>query len=348
MKAVPPAKKGYAMPAEWEPHEATWVSWPHEGCLSFPGSYDKVIKDYASMVATLAQAETVRINVRDQSEEAVAREMLRSLGAERVEFFRIPTNEPWCRDHGPIFLKRDRSPRVIAVNFGFNAWGWKLAPFEEDDEVPRRMGKSMGMQVVDQIDFILEGGSVDVNGAGTCLVTESCLLNANRNPDFDRAGIESMLRDYLGVQQVLWLGDGIVGDDTDGHVDDIARFVSEDTVLAVVEEDSSDPNYEPLQLNLERLRGFCLPDGRSLNVRTLPMPSKIERDGQRLPASYANFYIANGIVAMPVFGEPADTWAKSILQDVFPDREVVPIDCREIIWGLGAIHCLTQQQPAGK
>ena len=232
------------------------------------------------------------------------------------------------------------------LDFEFNAWGWKLSPFEDDDEVPSKVAGALGLPVFDYGDFILEGGSIDVNGSGTVLTTESCLLNPNRNAKFDRAGIEKKLHETLGVRQVLWLGDGIEGDDTDGHVDDLARFVSRAVVVTVTEEDGSDPNFEPLRTNLERLREMRLPDGEPLHVLTLPMPTRLVREGIRLPASYANFYIANEVVLLPVFGERNDAWAESILAEAFPTRKVVPIDCRELIWGLGAFHCLTQQQPA--
>jgi agmatine deiminase len=341
-----PAQKGYSMPAEWAPHAATWLSWPHPEGSSFPDAYDKVIPAFVAMATALATSETVRINVRNQDQENLVRSLLKNVAPERVEFFHIATNEPWCRDHGPIFLTRKQAPKLAAVSFGFNAWGWKLAPFEEDDLAGRLMAESQNVHVFDQDDFILEGGSVDVNGAGTVLTTESCLLNPNRNPGSTRAQIEQKLKDYLGVKKVLWLGDGIEGDDTDGHVDDITRFVNENTVVTVVEENEDDPNYQPLQVNLERLHNMSLADGSPLNVLKLPMPSKIARKGQRLPASYANFYIANEVVLLPVYADTNDGWAESVLKEAFPTRRIVPIDCRELIWGLGAFHCLTQQQPA--
>ena len=333
------------MPAEWEPHEATWISWPRASGKSFPGSYERVIPTFVEMVCALAESETVRINVRDGVQEKAVRKLLSKAPPERIEFFHIPTDEPWCRDHGPVFVRREASPRLAAVNFGFNAWGWKLSPFEEDNEVPPQIAKALGIPVFDYSGFILEGGSVDVNGAGSVLTSESCLLNPNRNPKLDRQQIEKKLNETLGTKQVLWLGDGIEGDDTDGHVDDTARFVARAVVLAATEEDENDPNFDPLRTNLERLRQTRLPDGEPLHVLPLPMPTRIVRDGLRLPASYANFYIANEIVLLPVFGERNDAWAASALREVFPSRKIVPIDCRELIWGLGAFHCLTQQQP---
>ncbi|TSA34395.1 MAG: agmatine deiminase family protein [Verrucomicrobiaceae bacterium] len=334
------------MPAEWEPHEATWLSWPQPGCNSFPGSYDRVLPTFVQMALALAESETVRINVLDGDQEKSVRKLLARAPEGRIEYFHIPTNEPWCRDHGPVFVRRATAPRLAVLDFEFNAWGWKLSPFEEDDDVPLKIAKKLGLPIFDYSGFVLEGGSIDVNGAGTVLTTESCLLNPNRNAKLDRHQIEKKLHDALGATQVLWLGDGIEGDDTDGHVDDLTRFVSRSVVVSVSEDDENDPNFEPLRTNLDRLHEMRLPDGEPLHVLTLPMPTRIVRDGLRLPASYANFYIANEIVLLPVFGERNDAWAESVLREVFPTRKIVPIDCRELIWGLGAFHCLTQQQPA--
>jgi len=346
MTSKTPAEKGYRLPAEWEPHEATWISWPQPDCNSFPGSYERVIPTFVAMAEALAESEIVRINVKDSEQEKTVRNLLKSCPRERVEFFHIPTDEPWCRDHGPIFLTNTKSPHLAALNFGFNAWGYKLSPFDEDNAVPPAVAKALGIPVFDFADFVLEGGSIDGNGLGTIITTESCLLNANRNPDMTRHQIEKKLHDTLGVKAIFWLGDGIEGDDTDGHVDDITRFVGPSTVITAVEEDSSDFNYEPLKRNLDLLHTMRLPGGEPLHVLTLPMPGRIERDGQRLPASYANFYIANTAVLLPVYGERNDAWAVSALHEAFPTRNIVPIDCRELIWGLGAFHCLTQQQPA--
>ena len=334
------------MPAEWEPHEATWISWPQLDCNSFPGSYGRVLPTFVKMVEALAESELVRINVSGVEQEKAVRKLLRSCPSDRVEYFHIPTDEPWCRDHGPIFVKRDKSPQLAVLNFGFNAWGYKLSPFDEDNAVPPAIAKALGLPAFNFEHFILEGGSIDTNGQGTLLTTESCLLNPNRNPTLDRTSIEKKLRDKLSVKKILWLGDGIEGDDTDGHVDDITRFIGPSTVITAVEEDEHDPNFEPLQQNLDRLHTMRLADGEPLHVLTLPMPTRIMRDGQRLPASYANFYIANSIVLLPVFNEHNDSWAVSALHEAFPNRRIVPIDCCELIWGLGAFHCLTQQQPA--
>ena len=347
MEIITPAQAGYRMPAEWEPHEATWLSWPRKDGISFPGSYAAIVPVLVKMVDSLADSEPVNINVCDGDEEAVVRAQFKKYKARdgHVTFHHIATNEPWCRDHGPIFLTRNEAPRLAVVDWDYNAWGWKYPPFDDDDEVPGRIAELLKVPAY-KPGMVLEGGSIDVNGTGTLLTTTSCLLNPNRNPDMTKAEIEKQLRDFIGVKNVLWLGDGIEGDDTDGHIDDLTRFVGKDTVVTVIEEDESDANYQPLQANLTRLREMSIEDESPLKVLTLPMPGKIVKQGQRLPASYANFYIANKVVLMPVFQDTGDAWASSVLQSAFPERKVVSIDCRELIWGLGAFHCLTQQQPA--
>jgi agmatine deiminase len=342
------------MPAEWEPHAATWLSWPRREGISFPDSFDRVMPALRAMVETLIESEQVFINVCNGIHEAEAREVLRGLPMERISFHVVPTNEPWCRDHGPIFLTRDIDRKsstgqivggeLAVVDWDYNAWGNKYPPFDLDEIVPTRVAEILDVPVF-YPGMILEGGAIDVNGAGALLTTESCLLNKNRNPDLSRNEIERRLRDYLGVQDILWLGDGIVGDDTDGHVDDLGRFVSETTVIAAVEESRGDENYEPLQENLARLQAMKI-RGHAIEIITLPMPKKIMREGLRMPATYANFYIANTCVLMPTFADPADEAALAIVREHFPSRRVVGIDCRELIWGLGAFHCLTQQQPA--
>jgi agmatine deiminase len=338
-----PAQLGYRMPAEWEPHAATWLSWPRREGISFPDSFDRVLPTLRTMLAALLDSEPVNINVCNGAHEAEARTALDGLPTERLTFHRIPTNEPWCRDHGPIFLTRDDEPCLTIVDWDYNAWGGKYPPCDLDEVVPTRVAEKLGVPVY-YPRMILEGGSIEVNSTGALLTTEACLLNPNRNPQLRRDEIEQRLRDYLGVREILWLGDGIEGDDTDGHIDDLTRFVSERTVVTVVENDRSDANYEPLQANLERLRSLTI-DGAPLEIITLPMPAKIVREDQRLPASYANFYIANRSVLLPAFDDPNDDEAVSVLSRVFPTRRVIPIDCRELVWGLGAFHCLTQQQP---
>ena len=338
-----PAELGYHMPAEWEPHAATWLSWPQREGISFPSSFDRVLPTLRAMVEALIGSEQVCINVCNGAHEAEAREVLCDLPMERVTFYRIPTNEPWCRDHGPIFLTRQEEPRLAIVDWDYNGWGGKYPPYELDEVVPTRVAEILKIPVF-YPRMVLEGGSIEVNGAGALLTSEGCLLNKNRNPNLRRDKIEKRLREMLGVREILWLGQGTEGDDTDGHIDNLARFVSEETVLAVIEEDRADANYEPLQDNLARLRKMKFND-RSLDIVTLPMPRKMVRQDLRLPASYANFYIANRCVLFPTYGDPHDEVALSIVQKFFPNRRVVGIDCRELIWGLGAFHCLTQQQP---
>jgi agmatine deiminase len=339
-----PAELGYRMPAEWEPHAATWLSWPRREGISFPDSFDQVLPVLRAMTQALSASEQVCINVCDAAHEAEARAVLNGLPMDRIAFHRIPTNEPWCRDHGPIFLTRDRDPKLAVVDWDYNAWGNKYPPFDLDEVVPTRVAEILQLPIF-YPRMILEGGSVDVNGAGVLLTSESCLLNRNRNPNLSRDEIEQHLRDYFGVRDSLWLGDGIAGDDTDGHIDDLARFVSEHAVITVIEENRDDENYEPLRENLNRLRQMEIGDHK-LDIITLPMPKKIVREGLRLPASYANFYIANTCILVPTFGDPNDERAIWVLEKLFPDRRVIAIDCRELIWGLGTFHCLTQQQPA--
>jgi agmatine deiminase len=341
-----PAALGYRMPAEWEPHAATWLSWPRREGISFPDSFDRVMPTLRAMVEALIESEQVCINICNGAHEAEAREVLRGLPMERISFQLVPTNEPWCRDHGPIFLTRNLDPKLVALDWNYNAWGNKYPPFDLDEVAPTRVAEILGVPVF-YPGMILEGGAIDVNGAGTLLTTESCLLNKNRNPSLSREEIEQCLRDYLGVREILWLGDGIAGDDTDGHIDDLARFVSESTVVTAVEENRDDENHEPLQRNLARLQAMKT-GGRKLFIVTLPMPKRIMREGLRLPATYANFYIANTCVLVPTFSDAADEAALSILGECFSNRRVMGIDCRELIWGLGAFHCLTQQQPAVK
>jgi agmatine deiminase len=336
------------MPAEWEPHRGTWLSWPHKEA-SWPGKFAPVPAGFARMIGELVAREEVHINVAGPDMESDARDVLAAAGVPvaRVFFHHIPTNDAWCRDHGPIFIQRDRATGrdQAIVDWGFNAWGGKYPPFDLDDVVPTRIGAELGLPVFAP-GIVMEGGSLDVNGRGTLLTTESCLLNPNRNPGLARDEIERYLRDYLGVRRILWLGDGIVGDDTDGHVDDLTRFTDPRTVVTVVEDDPADPNYGPLRDNLARLRSMRDQDGEPFRVVTLPMPRPLEHEGQRLPASYANFYIANGVVLLPTYDPERDETARLTLQALFPARRVVGIDCTDLVWGLGAFHCVSQQWPA--
>jgi agmatine deiminase len=301
------------------------------------------------LVSHLAPREEVHINVAGPDEESGVRNLLRKLEVplSRVFFHHNPTNDAWCRDHGPIYIQRDADGgrEEAIVDWGYNAWGNKYPPYDLDDVIPSRVGAELGIPVFHP-GIIMEGGSLDVNGAGTLLTTEACLLNPNRNPDLNREQIEQHLRDYLGVRHILWLGDGIAGDDTDGHVDDLTRFTDAATVVTVVEEDPADENHRPLAENLARLRTMKDQDGRPLRVVTLPMPKALYQGDQRLPASYANFYIANEVVLLPTYRSPGDEIARETLQGLFPDRPVVGVDCTDLVWGLGAIHCVTQQWPA--
>lgn len=344
-----PRELGYRMPAEWEPHLATWLTWPRPEGISFPDKYETVPPVYAKLIRHLAAVEEVHINVWHEKMENWVRELLlkEETPLDRVFFHHFPAYEPWCRDHGPIFLVRDRDgvhERAI-VDWRYNAWGNKYPPFDLDDAVPQHVASLRKLPLFSP-PMILEGGSIEVNGKGVVLTTEACLLNPNRNPKLSRTDIESYLRDYLGVTTVLWLGEGIVGDDTDGHIDDIARFVNPSTIVTVVEESRRDKNYKVLQANLKRLQDLRDQDGNPFRVVQLPMPGKVQYKRQRLPASYANFYIANGIVLVPTFRHENDSKALSILQQQFPDRRVIGIDSTELIWGLGSFHCITQQEPA--
>lgn len=333
------------MPAEWEPHQATWLSWPHNQ-ESWPGKFEPVQPLFARAVAALARSETVHINVTDSDMELRARQFLAAAGAVGdIRFHYFPTNDAWCRDHGAIFVIR-HSPvaPLAAIDWEYNAWGGKYPPFDLDQLIAARMADHLNVPRFEG-GMVLEGGSIDVNGAGLLLTTEACLLNPNRNPHLSRAEIEHRLCAMLGVTHILWLGDGIVGDDTDGHIDDLARFVAVDTVVTVVEEDPQDENYAVLQENLRRLQLMRDQHGRPLQVLTMPMPPPIVYQGQRLPASYANFYVANSVVLLPTFEHPHDERARAVLQHCFPDREIVGIDSRDMVWGLGAWHCLTQQVP---
>lgn len=339
-----PSDQGFYFPAEWEEHEATWLSWPHNS-ETWPGKIDSIYDPYCTFIKLIAEGEKVKINVNNRAMAEEAFLKIQSSGAmmEHVYFYINPTNDAWCRDHGPAFLiNQDRSKKKI-VDWGYNAWGGKYPPFDLDDVIPTRVANQLKLPVY-KPGIIMEGGSVEFNGKGTVLTTTSCLLNKNRNPHLSKDQIEEYLKNYYGVTQILWLGDGIIGDDTDGHIDDITRFVNETTVVTAIEEDPNDENYEPLKVNRELLMGVTISQS-PLTVVDLPMPKARYYKGQRLPMSYANFYIANKYVITPVFGDQNDEKAISILQDCFPTRKVVGVDSSDIIWGLGSFHCLSQQEP---
>ena len=328
------------MPAEWTSHEATWIAWPHNP-NDWPGRFAPIPWVYAEIVRKLSRVEKVRILVQHRAEEARARGILRKAGAvmDAVEFFQYPTDRVWTRDFGPIFVKHRRGD-VAMTAWQFNAWA-KYDDWHNDAQIPLKLAERLKLPVF-QPPMVLEGGSIEVNGAGLLLTTEECLLSdvQQRNPGMSRRDIERHFRDYLGITRTIWLRNGITGDDTHGHVDDLARFVAEDTVVIASEADKSDANYEVLRENYALLRES------GLKVVKLPMPHPLVFAGQRLPASYANFYIANGLVLVPTFNDANDRVALSKLAKLFPDREVVGINCTELIWGLGALHCMTQQQPA--
>jgi agmatine deiminase len=337
------------MPAEWEPHQATWLTWPRPDGISFPDRYDAVPPVYAEFIRHLIQGEEVHINVWDENLAQDIRKILahHAVPMDRVHLHFFQAYEPWCRDHGPMFVVKEgpTGRERAVVDWDYNAWGDKYPPYDLDDAIPQHVATLRNLRLF-QPGIIMEGGALDVNGAGTLLTTESCLLNPNRNPGLSRAQIETALRDYLNVDDILWLGDGIEGDDTDGHVDDLTRFVDPGTVVTVVEEDPADPNYLPLQENLSRLRAWRDRRGQGLKIVPLPCPGRVELDGQRLPASYANFYIANAAVILPTFRHPNDKKAQAILQSCFPDRPVMGVDSTDLIWGLGSFHCISQQEPA--
>lgn len=350
MPTLPSHAARYRMPAEWSPHQATWFSWPHNPDTwgdYLPG----VERQLAAAVSALAAGERVRINVRDREEgQRVAGLLKGTVPPHRVIFHEFPTNDAWCRDHGAIFVTRSPGQPAApdaplrALDFQYNAWGGKYPPFEQDNAMPARMAAALGVPW-DTLPLVLEGGSIEVNGAGLLLTTEQCLCNPNRNPGLTRGEIEGWLRGLLGVTHILWLGEGILGDDTDGHIDDLTRFVAEDAVVTAVEADPADGNYAALHENRARLTGLVLPDGRPLRVRELPMPAPLYRGSTRLPASYANFYVGNKVVLLPTFNCPADKVAEQVLAECFPGRQIVGLDCREVVQGLGTFHCLTQQVP---
>lgn len=341
-----PAALGFHMPAEWEPQAAVWLSWPHNR-ETWPGQFRTIPDVFAEIVAQISRIEDVRINCAARLQPRAKRLCVQA-GADmaRVTFHHHPTNDAWCRDHGPIFVKNGKTGEVAVTDWAYNAWGGKHSPYDLDNQIPRLITRRLGLRRFAN-DMILEGGSIEVNGRGLLLTSEQCLLNRNRNPHLTRAEIERNLRDYLGVRTILWVGEGIAGDDTDGHIDELARFYKPGGVVACVEPNRRDPNHRPLAENLERLKSFRTPEGRRLNIVELPMPKPFAFRGQRVPASYANFLILNGAVLAPTFRQPKrDAQACEIIGRCFPDRAVIPIDCYHLIGGRGALHCISQQQPA--
>lgn len=336
----------YTFPPEWAPHEATWLTWPHKEA-SWPGKLDAIYAPYCKFIALLTLGEKVRINVKNEEMKAFALSHIQKTDADitQIEFFFNPSNDAWCRDHGPAFLVNNHAEhKKIIVDWGFNAWGNKYPPFDLDDVIPTKIAQHFKLPLY-LPGIIMEGGSVEFNGAGTVLTSKSCLLNPNRNPHLNQQQIETYLKNFYGIQQILWVSDGIVGDDTDGHIDDTVRFVNHNTVLTVVEDDINDANYHLLQTNLKELKQMRLLNGEALHIIELPMPDAVIYDGLRLPASYANFYISNKHVIVPTYNCAKDAIALQIIASCFPEREVIGIDSTDIIWGLGSFHCLSQQEP---
>lgn len=334
----------FVMPPEWVNHHSTWLSYPHTAS-TWPGGIEKIFEPYNAFIRVISQGETVHVGVQDRKAARDLEKALAALGTvmDNIVLHVFPTNDAWCRDHGPCFVFDAESGEKVIVNWGFNAWGGKY-PFLLDDQIPSQAARFLELPLVDP-GLIMEGGAIEVNGAGCLLTTESCLLNPNRNPASSRADIEAALLRYYGASQIVWLGEGIAGDDTDGHVDDLTRFVSKTRVVTAVETDPADVNYVPLRENLERLRAVRLAGEVPLEIVELPMPEPVIYDGERLPASYANFYICNAAVIMPTFRCPRDAEAQAILQGCF-ERPVIGIDATDIIQGLGSFHCLSRQEPA--
>jgi agmatine deiminase len=349
---VAPAALGYRMPAEWEQHEATWIGWPHN-ISDWPDKFAPIPWVYGEVVRRLAPGETVHILVNSATHESEARVVLdrAHVDLSRVKFFRFPTNRGWTRDFGPMFVKNHSGDAAI-VRFRFNGWA-KYTNWQQDDAIPEAAAEALGITLfrarMYETDVVLEGGSIDVNGQGTVITTEECLLDPvtqARNPELSREDTERALHDYLGTPNVLWLGRGIAGDDTHGHVDDLCRFVNARTVVLCQEDDPADSNYVALAENRERLQGMRIEDGSRIEVVPLPMPAPLYHDRQRLPASYANFYCSNAAVLVPTFNDPSDRTALGTLAELIKDRPVIGIHAVDLVWGLGTLHCLTQQQPA--
>jgi agmatine deiminase len=346
MKTPTPAALGFRMPAEWEPQEAVWLSWPHRRA-TWPRHFRPIPRKFADIVAAISRFEKVRINCAAQLQPS-AKRLCALAGADltRRTFYDHPTNDAWCRDHGPIFVKHNRTGEVALTDWDYTAWGGKYPPFDLDNAIPRRIAREFRLRRFAK-EMVLEGGSIEVNGEGLLLTTEACLLNKNRNPDLTRSEIEQTLRDMLGVHTILWLGEGIVGDDTDGHVDDLSRFFAADGIVTAVERNRRDRNFAALDENLARLRALRTPAGKKFRIAELPMPAPCFCEGQRLPASYANFLVINGAVLVPAFRQPRrDAEAAEVLATCFPGREIILIDCLELVWGRGTLHCISQQQPA--
>lgn len=345
-ESLTPKQLGFVFPPEWHPHRATWLTFPHNEASWQEGKLDKMRPQYLQFIKAISQGENVGIVTNDGDLREFIREQLEALHVDlsKIEFVIKKTNDAWCRDHGPAFVINPSTRKKMIVDWEYNAWGGKYPPFNDDNETPNAIAQHLDLLSV-QPGIVMEGGAVEFNGAGSLLTSRSCLLNPNRNPGLTQEEIELYLINYYGVDQILWVEAGIVGDDTDGHIDDTTRFVNEDTVVACVEENASDENYTVLQTNLKALKQMRLLDGKQLNVIELPMPTPVEIDGFRAPGSYANFLICNDGVIVPVFNNPNDDKAISILETAFKGRKIIPLLANEIIWGQGSFHCLSQQEP---
>lgn len=342
-----PKSLGYFFPPEWHKHEATWLTLPHNDHSWQGDKLPAMYPEYFAFIKAIAQGEKVRLVLaKPELETWVKQELLKiGMDLDQLECFIHASNDAWCRDHGPAFLLHKNRAEKALVDWNYNAWGGKYPPFDDDDRIPKAIADAYGYQRFFP-NIVMEGGSVEFNGAGTLLTSRSCLLNPNRNPHLNQAQIEAYLQAYYGVDQVLWVGDGIVGDDTDGHIDDTVRFVNEDTVVAVTESNPMDENYAVLQANFKELQAMRLLNGKALNIVPLPMPDPVRIDGFRAPGSYANFYICNAAVLVPTFSCPQDEVALGILEQLFKDRPVIGLPAQKIIWGQGSFHCLSQQEPA--
>lgn len=340
-----PKELGFYFPAEWYNHRATWLTFPRN-IATWEDRFERIYPAYFAFIRAISQSERVCINGHDEALCNWIKSQLPEykIDPNQVDIFPFPTNDSWCRDHGPaLLLHQDTQDRMV-VNWGYNAWGGKYPPFSDDDRLPLHIADYLSLPTTTP-GIIMEGGSVEFNGAGSILTSKVCLLNPNRNPHLTQADIERYLCDYYGAEQVLWVSEGIVGDDTDGHIDDTTRFINHDTVLTATESNRLDANYEPLKQNLSDLKSLRLPNGQALNIVELPMPDPVVDSGERLPASYANFYITNGAVIVPTYRCRQDDVALQIIERCFPTRDIIGIDSTEIIWGLGSFHCLSQQEP---
>lgn len=340
-----PKKLGFKFPAEWEKQKSIWFSWPHK-VASWPGKFEPIPEIFAKIISTICEDEFVNINILDEAMEEEVKRILSKYPSTKNNFalHKIPTNDAWCRDHGPAFLINPKTKEKAIVDWSYNAWGGKYPPFDLDDDVPTKIAQALNVKIF-YPGIVMEGGSIDVNGEGCLLTTKACLLNKNRNPNLTQNEIENYLKEFHGQEKILWLDDGIVGDDTDGHIDDIARFTSPNRIVTCVEEDPQDENYKILQENLQQLKLMECLKGEKFHIIKLPMPGVVEFEAQRLPASYANFLITNSKVLVPIFNHQNDKKALAILQNEFKTRKVIGIDCVDLVWGLGTIHCISQQEP---